>query len=101
MNIITLRCQTMNTQLVDGLFQVIQSLSEEERAQLQEKMKKPDERETLERIQKLRAKIKARRDGKPFDPSVEEIIHQIREERDEQMNACFPELFKRKSASEG
>lgn len=92
----------MNTQLVNSLFQVIQSLSKEERDLLEEKMKKPDWRETLERIQKLRADINAYRGGKPLDPSVDEIIHQMREERDRQiLSACFPELFPDNSVNEG
>lgn len=33
-----------------------------------------------------------RSQGKPLSPSVTEIIHQMRDERDEQlMQACFPE----------
>ncbi|MDJ0687294.1 MAG: hypothetical protein QNJ41_02180 [Xenococcaceae cyanobacterium MO_188.B32] len=47
--------------------------------------------ETLERIEARRKEIHARTGGKPFKPSVTEIIHQMREERDEQlMQACFP-----------
>lgn len=47
--------------------------------------------ETIERIEARRKKIHARTGGKPFKPSVTEIIHQMREERDEQlMQACFP-----------
>ncbi|MBD2776124.1 hypothetical protein ICL16_29710 [Iningainema sp. BLCCT55] len=80
----------MNTQLVNSLFQVIQSLSPEERDLLEQKMKKPDWRETLDRIEKLRSEINAHRGGKPLDPPVDEIIHQMREERDQQiLSACF------------
>lgn len=47
---------------------------------------------TLERIEARRKTIHARTGGKPFKPSVTEIIHQMREERDEQlMQACFPQ----------
>ena len=36
--------------------------------------------------------IRDRNQGKPLSPSVSEIIHQMREEREEQlMQACFPE----------
>ncbi len=40
--------------------------------------------ETIERIEARRKEIHARTGGKPFKPSVTEIIHQMREERDEQ-----------------
>lgn len=74
----------MNTQLVEALAQIIQYLSKEERNLLEEKMKKPDWRETLERIEKLRAEINARRGGKPFDPPLFDYIRQTREERNQQ-----------------
>ncbi|NJK58215.1 MAG: hypothetical protein HC939_20680 [Pleurocapsa sp. SU_5_0] len=83
----------MNTKLVESLVQVINSLSSEEKKLLEEKLKpQSDWEETLERIQARRKKIHARRGGKPFKPSVTEIIHQMREERDEQlMQACLPQ----------
>ena len=83
----------MNTKLVESLVQVINSLSEEEKKLLEEKLKpQSDWEETLERIEARRKKIHARTDGKPFEPSVTEIIHQMREERDEQlMQACCPQ----------
>ena len=37
-------------------------------------------------------KIQARSGGNPFKPFVTEIIHQMRNERDEQLiQACFPQ----------
>lgn len=83
----------MNTKLVESLVQVINSLSEEEKNLLQEKLQhKEDWEETLERIEARRKTIHARTGGKPFEPSVTEIIHQMREERDEQlMQACCPQ----------
>ncbi len=43
------------------------------------------------RILKRSQAIFERRGGKPFDPSIDEIIHQMREERNQQlMEACFP-----------
>jgi hypothetical protein len=84
----------MNTQLVESLVQVINSLSEEERNLLEEKLQhKSDWEATLKRIEARRKKIHARTGGKPFKPSVTEIIHQMRDERDEQlMQACCPPL---------
>lgn len=83
----------MNTPLVEALVQAILALSPEERALLEERLhRKTNWRETLERIDKLQAQIRADRGGKPLDLPVDEIIHQMREERTEQiMQACFPE----------
>ena len=83
----------MNTKLVESLVEVINSLSEEEKNLLQEKLQRQSDWEKQRsRIIARAKKIHARRGGKPFKPSVTEIIHQMREERDEQlMQACFPE----------
>ncbi|MBF2006688.1 MULTISPECIES: hypothetical protein [Chlorogloeopsis] len=84
----------MNTQLVEALAQIIQSLSQEERALLEEKLKKLDGRAAFERLIELGNKINARRGGKPFDPPLEDYIRQTREERNEQhdelIRNCFP-----------
>ncbi len=86
----------MNTQLVDTLVQIIQSLSQQERALLEEKLKKSDGRAAFQRLIELADKINARRNGQPFDPPLEDYIRQTREERNEQhdelMRSCFPEF---------
>jgi hypothetical protein len=81
----------MNTKLVESLVQVINSLSEEERNFLREKMQpQSDWEKQRSRIIERAKKISDRNQGKPLSPSVTEIIHQMREERDEQlMQACF------------
>ncbi len=83
----------MNTKLVESLVEVINSLSEEEKNFLQEKLQRQSDWEKQRsRIIERAKKIHARRGGKSFKPSVTKIIHQMREERDEQlMQACFPE----------
>ncbi len=83
----------MNTKLVQTLAQIILSLPEDERTLLDSELKpKPDWRETRANIINRGAAIQARRSEKPFEPSVDEIIHQMREERTEQLiQACFPE----------
>lgn len=92
----------MNTQLVDGLAQIIQSLSEEEKALLDEKLKKVEWYAVREQITKLGEEINAYRGGRPFDPPVEEVIRQMREERDQQiLSVCFPDLFPDESTGEG
>lgn len=83
----------MNTQLVESLVQVINSLSEEEKKLLEEKLQpESDWEKQRSRIIERAKKISDRNQGKPLSPSVTEIIHQMRNERDEQlMQACFPQ----------
>ena len=87
----------MNRKLVDSLVELVLSLTPEEQALLEEKLKaKIPQANWLEEYQKLldvRTKILARREGKPLEPTPEELIHQMREERTSQlMQACFPSL---------
>ena len=83
----------MNTKLVESLVEVINSLSEEEKNLLQEKLQRQEDwGKQRSRIIARAKKIHARLGGKPFKPSVTEIIHQMREERDERLiQACFPQ----------
>ncbi len=83
----------MNTQLVESLIQVINSLSPEERNLLNEKLQRQSDWSKMRsRIIKRGKIISQRNQDQPLSPSVSEIIHQMREERDEQlMSACFPE----------
>ena len=83
----------MNLPLVESLVQVILALSPEERTLLEEKLhRKTNWRETLERIDEHRAAAHTERGGKPLALPVDEIIHQMRAERTEElMRACFPE----------
>ena len=88
----------MNTQLIETLAQIIQTLSQEERALLEQKLQKPDWREVLQQVKEHRSQINTRRANKPVDTPAEEIIHQMREERTEQlMRAGFPELYSEES----
>jgi CHASE3 domain sensor protein len=83
----------MNTKLVESLVQVINSLSEEEKKLLEEKLQpESDWEKQRSRIIERAKKISDRNQGKPLSPSATEIIHQMRDERDEQlMQACFPQ----------
>ena len=83
----------MNVPLVESLMQVILALPPEERTLLEERLhRQTNWRETLQEIDKLQVQIKADRGGKPLDLPVDEIIHQMREERTEElMRACFPD----------
>lgn len=82
----------MNAQLVKTLAQIIRTLSEEERELLNSEIRPlSSDGKTLEKMRKLGDKIKARRLGKPLQPSPEELIREMREERTEQiMQACSP-----------
>jgi hypothetical protein len=82
----------MNAKLIDSLVQIINSLTAEERKLLEEKLHdSPNSQENLQKMQELGDKISARREGKPLEPRVDEIIHQMRDERTQQlMQACCP-----------
>lgn len=89
----------MNSQLVDTLAQIINALTPEEKALLQEKTSTSQKnQEAYQKMVEVRDKIFARREGKPFDMDVNEIIYQMREERSQElMDACFPNLSQLKS----
>lgn len=86
----------MNIKLVDSLVTIIDSLTPEERELLESRMKlnknNNKQEETTEKVQK---RILARREGKPFDPPLDEYINITRDERtaeqDELIRSCFGE----------
>lgn len=81
----------MNTKLVESLAQIIQSLSPEEMALLEDKLyHKHNSQEEYRKLLDLRTKVYARRGDRPLDPPPEEIIHQMREERTEQLIQANP-----------
>ncbi len=86
----------MNKFLIESIVQLVNSLPLEERKIVEEKIlenrdRRENWREHLERIDKNRAEIYASRGGKPLEPNVDDIIHEMREERTQQlMEACFP-----------
>ena len=93
----------MNTQLVDYLVGVITHLSPEEQTLLQEKLAREkvskDAQQNYQELLQLRASIFLRRQGKPLTPSPDDVIYQLREERDEQlMSAGFGDLSNRKNS---
>jgi hypothetical protein len=81
--------KSMNTQLVDYLVGVITHLSPEEQSLLQTKLANhPDNsspEETYQELLQLRAEIFARRQGKPLTVAPDDILHELREERDQQL----------------
>lgn len=81
----------MNIQLVESLVNAIQALSPEERELLNEKLSDQSNWQNLRSKILTNAKaIEQRLGGKPFEPDIDEIIAQMREERDEQlMTALF------------
>ncbi len=86
----------MNTQLVKTLAQIIKNLSEEERILLESELHpKQDWETTKKRIIERNQKIYKQREGKPLEPSIDDIFDEMREERSEElMQACFPETIK-------
>ena len=86
----------MNKLLIESIVQLVNSLPLEERKVVEEKIlenkdRRENWREHLKRIDEDRAELYASRGGKPLEPPVDEIIHQMREERTQQlMEACFP-----------
>ena len=76
----------MNIQLVESLVNAIQALSPEERELLTEKLTSQSDWQNLRSKILTNAKaIEQRFGGKPFEPNIDEIIAQMREERDEQL----------------
>ncbi|RUS98444.1 hypothetical protein DSM106972_080730 [Dulcicalothrix desertica PCC 7102] len=76
----------MNIQLVESLANAIKALSTEERELLNQKLTHKSN------WQNLRTKILAdaqavqqRRNGQASEPDIDQIIHQMREERDEEL----------------
>jgi hypothetical protein len=79
----------MNQQLVNSLVQIIESLTSEERQLLEARLdRKKNWKFSKERLTQLHTQIAARRRGKPLNLSTEDIveqIHQMREERTQQI----------------
>ena len=83
----------MNTQLVDTFAQIINALTPEEKALLEEKTTSNKNQEAYQKMLEVREKIVERRGDKPLDIDVSEMIYQMREERSQElMDACFPHL---------
>ena len=76
----------MNIQLIESLANAIQSLSCEERQLLNQKLTEQSNWKSLRfKILNDAQAVQQRLGGQPFKPSIDEIIIQMREERDEQL----------------
>jgi hypothetical protein len=73
----------MNTQLVESLVQIVRSLTPEEQALFETKLKPKRHiwQEQRQKIHALKAEIFARRGGKSFDPPLNVYIQEARDER--------------------
>ncbi|BAY15816.1 hypothetical protein NIES21_16350 [Anabaenopsis circularis NIES-21] len=82
----------MNIQLVEYLANAIKALSIEERELLSQKLTNQSNWQNLR--QKILANAQAiqqRLNAQPFEPDIDQIIHQMREERDNELIAdLFP-----------
>jgi hypothetical protein len=87
----------MNTQLVDSLVQIIESLTLEEKKLLEEKLQatknKPDWQENQQKLIELQKQIFARRGGKPLDPPLDYYIQEARDERNAQQDELVKQCF--------
>jgi hypothetical protein len=82
----------MNIELVDSLVNIILALSPEERQLLNEKLTPKSNWQSLRaKILENAQEIQQRIGGQAFEPGIDEIITQMREERDEELIAAlFP-----------
>ncbi|OCQ98234.1 hypothetical protein BCD64_13050 [Nostoc sp. MBR 210] len=81
----------MNIQLVESLANAIKALSTEERELLNQKLTNQYHWQNIRtKILANAQTIQQRRNGQHFDPDIDQIIYQVREERDQQL---LPDLF--------
>jgi hypothetical protein len=84
----------MNTKLVESLAQIIQSLSREEQALLEEKLKpRSNWEEQQKKLQEIHAQIAARRGEESLDLGLADYIQQGRDERTAQQDELIREVF--------
>ncbi len=80
----------MNIQLVESLANAILALSPEERELLNQKLThQPNWQNLRSTILANAQAIQQRRSGQPFEPDIDEIVHQMREERDQELMALW------------
>lgn len=76
----------MNIQLIESLANAIKALSPDEREILDQKLNQKAEWSSLRtKILKDATAISERRKGQPFQPDITNVIHQMREERDQEL----------------
>ncbi|MBD2441596.1 hypothetical protein [Nostoc sp. FACHB-110] len=75
----------MNIQLVESLVNAIKALSVEEQELLKQKLaNKSNWQDLRTRILTNAQAIQQRYNGQPFEPDIDQIIYQMREERNQQ-----------------
>jgi hypothetical protein len=78
----------MNIQLGESLANAIKALSPEEQELLNQKLTNQSNWQNLRSTILANAQaIQQRRNGQTFEPSIDEIIHYMREERDRELMA--------------
>ncbi|MDJ0728387.1 MAG: hypothetical protein QNJ33_00165 [Crocosphaera sp.] len=90
----------MNTQLIETLAQIINALTLEEKALLQEKTSLKNSLEAYQKMVEVREKIFTRREGKPFAPPLNEYIAQTRDERTAQQDEFIRSCLGKKKVNE-
>lgn len=85
----------MNTKLIESLAQAVLALNSEERTLFQSYLENVTSSTQLtdsQRLDAFQANLRARHGGNLPKIPVEDMIYQMREERDEQLlQACFPQ----------
>ncbi|MDJ1169202.1 hypothetical protein PMG71_07175 [Roseofilum sp. BLCC_M154] len=83
----------MNTKLVDAILQLIDALPPEDKATVIKKVEKPEDwQTTLDQIMEHRKAIHDRRKSKAFDPSIDDVFAEMREDRSQELlEACSPQ----------
>lgn len=72
----------MNTQLVESIVQLIQSLTPEEQALVKAKLQpQEDWQSEYQKLLQLKRKVFARRNNHPFDPPIEDYLYLARDAR--------------------
>ncbi|MEA5565469.1 MULTISPECIES: hypothetical protein [unclassified Anabaena] len=80
----------MNIQLIESLANAIKALSPQERELLNQKLTHQSNWHNLRsRISANAQVIQQRRNNQPLKPDIDQIIYQMREERDQQLIADF------------
>lgn len=84
----------MNTQLIESIVQLIKSLSPEEQALIETKLYPQEDWESEhQKLLQLKRKVSNRRNNQPFNPPIEDYLHQTREERTAQQDKLISNSY--------
>ena len=85
----------MNTQLIESIIQLIKSLTPEEQALIEAKIHtQEDWKSEHQHLLQLKEKVSSRDNNQPFNPPIENYLHQTREERTAQQDQIISDCFR-------